>query len=49
MTAYQRGDIVLCADGKGDYTSKPHPVLIVQNTDYIAGMESVTVVPLPAF
>ena len=46
MIAYQRGDIVLCADGKGDYTSKPRPVLIVQNTDYIAGMESVTVCPI---
>lgn len=42
MTLYQRGDIALCADGKGDYTSKPRPVVIVQNTDYIEGMESIT-------
>lgn len=29
MTPYQRGDIALCADGRGDYTSKPRPVVIV--------------------
>ena len=46
MTLYQRGDIALCADGKGDYTSKPRPVVIVQNTDYIEGMESITVCPI---
>ncbi len=46
MTSYQRGDIVLCADGRGDYTSKPRPVVIVQNTDYIEGMESITVCPI---
>ena len=46
MTAYQRGDIALCADGKGDYTGKPRPVVIVQNTHYIEGMESITVCPI---
>lgn len=43
---YKRGDIVLCADGRGDYTSKPRPVVIVQNSDYLAGLESVTICPL---
>ncbi len=46
MTLYQRGDIALCADGRGDYTSKPRPVVIVQNTDYIEGMQSITVCPI---
>ena len=46
MTSYQRGDIALCADGKGDYTGKPRPVVIVQHTDYIEGMESITVCPI---
>jgi mRNA interferase MazF len=46
MTPFQRGDIVLCADGRGDYTSKPRPVVIVQNSDYLAGLESVTICPL---
>lgn len=46
MTVYKRGDIVLCADGRGDYTSKPRPVVIVQNSDYLAGLESVTICPL---
>lgn len=46
MTSYQRGDICLCADRGGDYTSKPRPVVIVQNTDYIEGMESITVCPI---
>lgn len=46
MTLYQRGDIALCADGRGDYTSKPRPVVIVQNKDYIEGMESITVCPI---
>lgn len=42
----KRGDIVLCADGRGDYTGKPRPVVIVQHSDYLDGMESVTVCPL---
>ena len=46
MISYQRGDIALCVDGRGDYTSKPRPVVIVQNTDYIEGMESITVCPI---
>lgn len=46
MTSYQRGDIALCVDRRGDYTSKPRPVVIVQNTDYIEGMESITVCPI---
>jgi mRNA interferase MazF len=46
MTLFQRGDIVLCADGQGDYTGKPRPVVIVQNSDYLAGLESVTICPL---
>ena len=46
MSSLKRGDIVLCVDGRGDYTSKPRPVLIVQNSDYLAGLESVTICPL---
>ena len=46
MTPFKRGDIVLCADGRGDYTSKPRPVVIVQNSDYLDGLESVTVCPM---
>ena len=46
MTLFKRGDIVLCADGRGDYTSKPRPVVIVQNSDYLLGLESVTICPL---
>lgn len=46
MTLFKRGDIVLCADGRGDYTSKPRPVVIVQNSDYLDGLESVTVCPM---
>ena len=46
MTPFKRGDIVLCADGRGDYTGKPRPVVIVQNSDYLAGLESVTICPL---
>ncbi len=37
---------MLCADGRGDYTSKPRPVVIVQNRDYIEGMESISVCPV---
>ena len=46
MTLLKRGDIVLCADGRGDYTSKPRPVVIVQNSDYLDGLESVTICPM---
>ena len=46
MIPFKRGDIVLCADGRGDYTNKPRPVVIVQNSDYLAGLESVTICPL---
>lgn len=46
MTLHKRGDIVLCADGRGDYTSKPRPVVIVQNSDYLNGLESVTICPM---
>ena len=46
MTPFKRGDIVLCADGRGDYTSKPRPVVIVQNSDYLDGLESVTICPI---
>ena len=43
---FKRGDIVLCADKDGTFTSKPRPVVVVQNTDYIEGIESLTVCPL---
>ena len=46
MTPFKRGDIVLCADSRGDYTSKPRPVVIVQNSDYLDGLESVTICPM---
>lgn len=46
MTLYKRGDIMLCADGRGDYTSKPRPVVIVQNSDYLNGLKSVTICPM---
>lgn len=42
----KRGDIVLCADKDGTFTGKPRPAVIVQNTDYIEGIESLTVCPL---
>lgn len=42
----KRGDIVLCADRSGDYTSKPRPVVVVQNSAYIPGIESLIVCPL---
>ena len=46
MSPFKRGDIVLCADGRGDYTGKPRPVVIVQNSDYLDGLESVTICPI---
>ena len=46
MSPFRRGDIVLCADGRGDYTGKPRPVVIVQNSDYLDGLESVTICPM---
>lgn len=46
MSDFKRGDIVLCADSNGNFTGKPRPVVIVQNTDYIDGIESLTVCPL---
>ena len=42
----KKGDIVLCADKVGDYTSKPRPAVIVQNNAYITGKESVIVCPI---
>lgn len=42
----QRGDIFLCSDAKGDFTNKPRPVLIVQATDYLGVVESVTICPI---
>src|SRR6266571_7173282 len=41
----RRGDIVLVAV-KGPYTSKPRPVVIVQATETLDLMESVTVCPI---
>lgn len=49
MSEFLRGDIVLCADSGGNFTGKPRPVVIVQNTLYIEGMESLTVCPLTTF
>ena len=42
----KKGDIVLCADKASDFTSKPRPAVVVQNTAYIAGKESVIVCPI---
>ncbi len=41
----RRGDIVLVAV-KGPYTSKPRPVVIVQATETLDLMESITVCPI---
>jgi len=41
----RRGDIVLVAV-KGPYTSKPRPVVIIQATETLDLMESVTVCPI---
>ena len=41
----RRGDIVLVAV-KGPYTSKPRPVVVVQATETLDLMESVTVCPI---
>lgn len=42
----KKGDIVLCADKTGDFTSKPRPVVIMQNTAYIPNKESLIVCPV---
>lgn len=42
----KKGDVVLCADKVGDFTSKPRPVVVVQNSAYIADKESVIVCPV---
>lgn len=46
MTLYQWGDIARYADEKGDYTSKPRPVVIVQDTDHVEGMKSIAALPI---
>lgn len=42
----KKGDIVLCADKAGDFTSKPRPVVVVQNSAYIPNKESLIVCPV---
>jgi mRNA interferase MazF len=42
----KKGDIVLCADKSGDFTSKPRPVVVVQNSAYIPNKESLIVCPV---
>lgn len=46
QSEYKRGDIVLCADKSGDFTSKPRPFLIVQKTIYIQAKDSLLVCPI---
>ena len=41
-----RGDLVLCADKSGEFTSKPRPVLVLQNSLYIDAKETVIVCPV---
>jgi|SRR5438309_10770390 len=43
--SFKRGDIVLVAI-KGPYTSKPRPVVIVQASETLDLMESITVCPV---
>jgi mRNA interferase MazF len=41
----KRGDIVI-ANGRGEFTGKARPFLVVQATDWMAGAEIVTVCPV---